>query len=107
MKTSLNPKLITCILPKGKATNILSLLHEEKKIDSANMYSGRGGGRRGRLEVDVLTVVVSEERADEIFEYIYLNAEVGNFHGGFMYQAKLNKTTPFTLPQIPGQRETQ
>jgi len=101
MLTNESQKLITCITPKGKGLPIAKMLYEEKGINTVNINSGRGGGRRGRIEVDVLTVVISEKRADEIFEYIFFEAEVNKIHGGFMYQGNLQGATPFTLPDIP------
>lgn len=106
MKFEKNRKLITCITPKGKAIEIESLLYKEKGISSVNVASGRGGGRRGRIEVDILTVDVSEEKADEIFEFIYHKAEIGEYHGGFMYQGRLTGSTPFELPELPEESET-
>lgn len=101
MKLFEDKKLITCITARGKAIGIVKKLHEEKGINSANIHTGRGGGRRGRMEVDMLTVVVDADVADEIFEYIYYEAEIGEYHGGFMYQGALTGATLFTLPEIP------
>lgn len=101
MKINEKQKLITCITPKGKALPIAALLYEEKGINTVNVNSGRGGGRRGRIEVDVLTVVVSEKQADEIFEFIFYKAEVNKIHGGFMYQGSLKGAIPFILPEVP------
>ena len=101
MKIIEDKKLITCITTRGKALGIVKKLHEEKSVNTANIHAGRGGGRRGRLEVDILTVVVDGDRADEIFEYIYYEADVGEYHGGFMYQGALTGATLFTLPEIP------
>ncbi len=98
-------KLITCITPKGKAIEIVKLLHEEKDINSSNVSSGRGGGRRGRLEVDILTVIVSHDRADEIFEFIHEKADIGHLHGGFLYQGRLNMATLFNLPEIAEEKK--
>ena len=101
MKILNDKKLITCITARGKALAVVRKLHEEKSINSANIHTGRGGGRRGRLEVDMLTVVVDADRADEIFEYIYYEADIGEYHGGFMYQGELLGATSFALPEIP------
>lgn len=101
MKSKSDKKLITCITPRGKCLPIVKLLHEEKGLNTADVHSGRGGGRRGRLEVDIMTVVVDPAMADEIFEFIYHKAEIGEYHGGFMYQGKLLGATSFVLPEIP------
>ena len=101
MKIFEDKKLITCITPRGKALTVVKKLREEKGLNTANIHTGRGGGRRGRLEVDMLVVVVDADKADEIFEFIYHEAEVGEYHGGFMYQGALTGATLFTLPEIP------
>ena len=101
MKLVDDKKLMTCITSRGKALGIVKKLREEKGINTANIHTGRGGGRRGRLEVDMLVVVVDGDKADEIFEFIYYEAEVGEYHGGFMYQGALTGATSFTLPEIP------
>ena len=53
------------------------------------------------IEVDILTVSVSEERADEIFEYIFIKADLYHRSNGFMYQCGLSEATTFQLPEIP------
>ena len=94
-------KLITCITTKGKGLSVVKELKEEKGIITGNVAGGRGGGRRGRLEVDILTVVVERERADEIFEFIYDKADIESFHGGFLFQGALTRSTRFSLPDVP------
>lgn len=107
MKILTDKKLITCIIPKGKAIEIARLLHEDKGINSANVSSGRGRGVvepigfSGWYEVEILTVVVSQGDADEIFNFIYDKADVGHAHGGIMYQGVLTTSTHFELPRIP------
>jgi len=101
-----NCKLITSILPKGKALEVVRLLHEEKAIHSVNVASGRGVvgsvGHDVWSEVDILTVVVEAARAEEIFEFIYFRADMDRVHGGLIYQDRLTKATSFALPDLPG-----
>ena len=99
-----NCKLITCITPKGKGLGIVRELKEEKGVITGNVAGGRGGGRRGRIEVDIITVVVEGDRADEIFEFIYDKADIQSFHGGFLFQGKLAKSTRFVLPDVPAEK---
>lgn len=102
-----NKKLITCVIPKGKAMDIVKHLHERDGIHTANVSSGRGQGVvesisfKGWYEVEILTVVVSEDRADEIFSLLYEKADIGHVHGGIMYQGGLTQSTRFSLPEIP------
>ena len=98
-------KLITCILPKGKAIDLEKKLHHEKGIDSANIWNGRGSGTKkitiqSEIEVEIISVVIEEDIADEIFEYIYHEADIGAVSSGFMYQTKLLKSSKFILPDI-------
>ena len=109
MNTAADGKLITCILPRGKAVEIVELLRDEKGVDSADVTSGRGSGVAGSVsygawsEVDILTVVVSADQEADTFEFIYDKAEIGQVYGGFMYEVSLAKSTPFALPDIPAQ----
>ncbi len=102
-------KLISCILPKGKAMPVMKALKEDRDIVSANIHSARGAGRLTPLnyrgmgettEKEVLDVVVNASRADEIFEFLYQAAEIDQPHGGLMYMQALLKATPYQLPEI-------
>lgn len=110
METLREAKLITCILPKGRALPVLQALKEEKGIVSANINNARGTGRitprayRERLsetEKEVLRVVVPAERHEEIFAFIHETAEIDRPHGGIMYQTGLSAATVFELPDLP------
>ncbi len=109
MKALTNQKIITCLIPKerSKALDVAKLLHDEKGIDSTNVSSGRGSGLARAVsygawvEVDILTVIVSEQMSHEIFAYILDKAEINQPHGGFIFQGDLAKATPYTLPDIP------
>ena len=103
IQTIENSKLITCIIPKGEGIKIIRILKDEKNIPTANVAGGRGGGRRGRLEVDIVNIVVESDRADEIFEFIHEKANIGDYHSGFMLQGKLTRSTVFTLPKAPSE----
>lgn len=105
-----SPKLITCILPKGKALPVLEALRAEQGIISANINNARGTGRitlrafrtgYSETEKEVLRVVVPEERADELFEFIFDRAEIDRPHGGIMYQTALDIASTFELPDLP------
>ena len=103
-------KLITCILPFGVAMPLLRALKTKKGIVSANINNARGAGRLSvvadrklgdETEKQVFTVVVPPDRADEIFEFIYVEAEIDRPHGGLMYMGKLHHASTFTLPDLP------
>ncbi|MEF3191096.1 MAG: hypothetical protein K6347_00900 [Campylobacterales bacterium] len=93
-------RLITAILPNHHARKVLTLLHE-RGIVTANRYFARGtsiiSGRQNR-EMEVLEVVVEEDMAEEIFEFIYDAGEIGRAGGGIIYQQHLTRSTKFILP---------
>lgn len=103
-------KLITGIIPDdGTAQNLIKALKSEKDIITANMFQCRGisssddNGVLGRLPpakpVQVVTVVVPAERADELFDYICELADIFRPHGGLVYQSALQVATDFSLPE--------
>ncbi|HEY5700625.1 MAG TPA: hypothetical protein VIT83_00880 [Gammaproteobacteria bacterium] len=103
-------KLITAIVPAGKAGPVVQKLRAEKSIITANVQHARGLGhlvtetRRGlgaQSEKDVLTVVVSAEEAESIFEYVYFEAGIDGPHGGIVVMSKLHAATAFSLPDVP------
>jgi len=102
-------KLITAILPKGVALAVIKKLRDEKDIITANMNFARGTGNltplRYRDEVverekEILTVVVDEAVSDDIFEYIYVAAEIDKPHAGVIYMHTLQSSTVYQLPDI-------
>lgn len=105
-----NDKMITCILPKGSALPILKKLKTEKGIDRAVLKTARGMGKitplayRGvgeQAEKDILNIVVNESEADDIFYYVYEEADMHRPHGGIIYIRRLGPSTVFTLPDLP------
>jgi len=102
-----NQKLITCILMKGRVMELVKRLHEEKGMNMTNVTSARGIGVVESIsyavwkEVDVLTVVVGEAMADEVFEFLYRESKIADGEKGFMYQGALLLSTPFVLPDLP------
>lgn len=106
-------KLITCILPKGVAPGVLASLKEQWDIVTANINSARGIGKitplkyRGvsdQSEKEILTVMVSAERADEVFDFIYFEADINRPHGGLMYMLALQSASAFQLPDLPAEK---
>ena len=102
MKTFPNNKMITCVVPKGQGADLVEALREEQDITAANAASGRGVSQRTGFfaeEVDVLTVVVNQSRADDVFEYLYRRIEIDHAFGRFMYQQTLGISSSFSLPE--------
>ena len=102
-------KLITAILPKGRGKPLVTKLVNELGIQRVNVNFARGVGRitplrhRGvgeTTEKSIITVIIEQERADEVFEFIFYEAEINRPHGGLMYQQPLIAATPFELPDL-------
>jgi len=105
----LKSKLISAILPKGIALDVIRNLRKEKRINNANLNYARGTGKLTPLkysegiverEKEILTVVVVEERSDEIFDYIYETANINRPHGGVMYMYELAQSTEYVMPDV-------
>ena len=103
-------KMISCILPKGIALDIAQKLKDNYSIMTTNINNARGVGKitplafrgiAGQSEKEILNVIVDNDKADELFEYIFFQADINRPHGGIMYMHALPKTTEFILPEVP------
>ena len=110
MDQNTNSKLITSFLPHGTGVPIIKLLKQETGICTGNINSSRGTGSTAGasdfdnwVEVGVLDVVVNADRADEIFNFIYEKAGIGEGNHGFMIQQSLIQSTKFSLPDLPAE----
>jgi len=106
-------KHISCILAKGTAAGVIKALKETHGIMAGNINNARGVGKitplayrgiAGQSEKEILSVVVPAGRADEIFEFIYHEAEINRPHGGIMYMHVLPRTTEYRLPDLPEEK---
>ena len=109
MKIDRNEKLITCILPAGVADDVADRLRDEGVIEFG-ISKARGMGHltpRGHrkagseTEKEILTVVVPETRADEIFRLLFEVARIDRPHGGIMFMSAVMQSTRFELPEMP------
>lgn len=107
--TTVPHKVITAILPKGGSKEVVKKLVHEKGISRINVNFARGAGRLTPLqhrgvgetsEKEILTIIVEEQQADEVFEYVFFEAEINRPHGGLLYQQPLHAATLFNLPDI-------
>lgn len=102
------------IVDVTQAPYLYTLLNEklmhEKGINTGNINNSRGVGHisfQGSLRVgdeserEILSVVVTADQAEEIFEYIHDLVEVDRPHGGIIYQHALHQSSEFVLPNIP------
>jgi hypothetical protein len=104
-------KVIHCLLPFGRAAEALERLRREKGIVDVFHHHARGGGistRKGResfhyVEREIATVLVPEERADEIFEFLYFAAGVNQPHSGMVLMEKTIMARPVVLNPESGE----
>ena len=101
-------KLITSIMPKGTGRKVLVGLRKEHGINTGNINMARGASmynpmsRRGigeQTEKELLTVVVPADKADEIFEYIFDLADIGEPHRGIIFQSDLMCSSGYEMPR--------
>lgn len=109
-QTGEQQKVITCILPKGKAMPLVHLLIREHGLTAVDVHYARGVGRitplrhRGigeTAEREILTVAVPVGEANALFADIYRVAKINRPHGGLMFMHALRTATPFRLPDLP------
>lgn len=114
MEKLTNHKLITSIMQKGTGRKILHGLRTEFNITTGNINMGRGAGKynpmikRGmgeQTEKELLTVIVPEHQADEVFEYIFFEAEINEPHHGIVFQSSLMCATGYQLPEDLAEEE--
>jgi len=110
VKIQTRHKMITAIVPKGKAQKLVEQLVYELGISRVNVNHSRGLGRitplrqRGigeTTEKEVVTVLIEPERAEEVFDFIFFEADINTPHGGLIYQQPTFASTPFNLPDLP------
>lgn len=108
MQTLTKSRIITCLLPKGSARSIAKNLWLEKNITVVNEQDARrittltvDSGQTLTLENEVLTVVVPDEIAEDIFTYIYEMAQLEQNPLGVIYLSTAMASTVFHLPNLP------
>lgn len=103
-------KLITCIFPKTVAIPVLRRLKNEKGITVCKINNARGIGHFTHPRVrhlsdvkerEILEVITTAKRADEIFEFIFFEADMDRPHGGIIFMTLLGRASHFELPDLP------
>ncbi|MBF0436395.1 MAG: P-II family nitrogen regulator [Magnetococcales bacterium] len=96
-------KLITCIVQRGMS-DIIVKAAREAGAQGATVTYAKGSGVRERLgllgvavEVDkeIITIVVSSQQMDAVFEHIYLAGQLDVPGMGFLYVTPLEKAATF------------
>lgn len=95
-------KLITAIIKNKDTHHIIESLEKDFGVFTANKSTARGDSLSGIVmdEMRIITVVVDDEKAETVFEYIYFEAGLDIKNNGIIYQQNLKKATPYTLPKF-------
>jgi len=97
----MNFKLITRVLSGHKASDIIEYLKEQKGIITADRSTARGTTilNTNGVEMETLTVLVDMKQADEIFEYIFFEADLNKPHQGIIYQQDISRASEYKIPE--------
>ncbi len=89
---------------------MLRRLKDEKGIIACKISNARGIGRFTHSRVsrlgdvaerEILEVVTTAKRADEVFEFIFFEADMNRPQGGIIFLTPLGRTSHFELPDVP------
>ncbi len=103
-----NGALITCIVQRDLADIIIKTAREAG-AQGATVHFARGEGIRERLgilgvavevEKEVISIVVSSDQVDSIFEKVYLAGNLDTPGMGIMYITPLEKVATYIPPEI-------
>ena len=96
-------KLITCMLTQPVAVKMVGRLKEEKDVITANSTHARGMSSKldyAMQASEILTVLVESEKADEIFNFLYVELKLDEPNQGVIYQEAISKATDYSLPDL-------
>lgn len=99
-------KSIVCFMPIGRAQGVMERLRKELGVVSvyANHARGTGlstkrdGARPEYVECEVVTVLTTAERADEIFSFVFRAAGIDRPHAGMVLMSDASCAELLTLP---------
>lgn len=103
-------KMIVCMLPDdGTDIKIMHRLRKEKDVTRAESIACRGvhnlqasKTRRGRLPEPtlyrILTIIVTEAEADDVFDFVHEKAQIGQPGRGVLVQTTILGATRYVMP---------
>ncbi|MDB5809538.1 MAG: hypothetical protein JWN94_1660 [Betaproteobacteria bacterium] len=100
--------IITCIMPAGRGLELVGQLREFGVV-SAQVHHARGVGQSSKqrhgvshyAEREVVQALVDAARADEVFEFLYAAAGIGQPHAGMLLMEKAVHGVALVLPDLP------
>lgn len=104
--------LITCVVQRGMADEVVNAALKGGAQGSTVFYA-RGYGIRERLgllgvavdaEKEVITIAVSRDQADRVFEKMLIAGKLDTPGMGFMYMTPLEKAATYIPPEIIEER---
>lgn len=100
--------LITCIVQRGLAENIVKAAREAG-AQGATVYFAKGTGVRERLgllgvavevEKEIINIVVGSDQVEYVFERMFLAGKLDTPGMGFIYCSKLDKAATYIPPAV-------
>ncbi len=100
--------LITCIVQRGKADDIVQAA-QAAGASGATVHYARGSGVRERLgilgvavevEKEVISILAATDQADRIFEVMHKAAQLDTPGMGFMYMTPVEKAATHIPPEV-------
>lgn len=100
--------MITCVVQRGKAETVVHAA-QEAGAQGATIHFGHGSGVRERLgllglavdvEKEIITILVSDDEVDRVFERMYFAGELDLPGGGIIYTTKLDKAATFVPKEV-------
>lgn len=100
--------LITCVVQRGRSDRVIKAAMAEG-AEGATIYYARGTGARQRMgvlsiainaEKEVITIAVSGEQRDRVFEAMSKAAELDTPGMGFMFVLPVEQAATFIPPDL-------
>ncbi|MGM0622701.1 MAG: hypothetical protein ACQESH_01640 [Campylobacterota bacterium] len=93
-------KLITAIVTQTDIDTILKTMREKMDVQTANYSRARGESliTGESIEVFIISVLVKNDKADAVFEYLYEECQVYKQHRGMLFQNDIAQMSDYGLP---------